>query len=61
MAARKTTRFQSLGDGFYRVTGVRVHPVTGRYIVDGGSSHRAVGADDSAPRPHGELRGRGDR
>lgn len=42
MAEKSTSRLQSLGNGAYRVTGVRVSPVTGRYLTGSGAPSRVV-------------------
>lgn len=34
MATERTPQLRSLGNGTYRVTGIRVNPTNGRYILN---------------------------
>lgn len=47
--AKKKSILQYLGNGEYRVTGARVHPLTGLYIIPGAESSQTESAKSDSP------------
>lgn len=53
MAENRSNSFQNLGNGTYRVTGVRVSPSTGRYLTGSGGNGSKGSASSASVRSKG--------